>query len=154
MEEREETFTITVENGRVGLEGEYRYLDRAKDTGDLIARFSKHIGDVKLSFTRHDQPACQLGWNHKERMVELAGMGDCKWGLGGLGRAGADLASRWQTLDLPTTSKMAMRSSPTGRTDALPNRLSAKSSSQHSRKEETRSSRRRTPSSSPTRPPT
>lgn len=81
MEEREETFTINVENGRVALEGEYAHLERAKDLGDLIARFSKHIGDVKLSFTRHDQPACQLGWNHKERMIELAAMGDREWAL-------------------------------------------------------------------------
>lgn len=78
MEEREETFTIQVKKGRVELHGEQAFLRRAKDLGELISRFSDHVSDLNLTFTRHDQPACQLGWFHKERMVELAEVGDCK----------------------------------------------------------------------------
>ncbi|SGZ26582.1 BQ5605_C024g09945 [Microbotryum silenes-dioicae] len=62
MQEREETFTIQVKTARCSRE--------------LIARVSKHVPNVNLTFTRHDQPACQLGWFHKERMLELAGEGE------------------------------------------------------------------------------
>lgn len=78
MQEREETFTIQVRDGAVSLQGEQAFLRRAKDLGDLISRVSAAIPDLNLTFTRHDQPACQLGWFHKERMVELAGMGECQ----------------------------------------------------------------------------
>lgn len=78
MEEREETFTIRVTDGEVYEDGEQAFLRRAQDLGDLIARFSQHVPDVNLTFTRHDQPACQLGWFHKERMVELAALGECE----------------------------------------------------------------------------
>lgn len=78
MEVREDTFTISVTGGRVSLLGGQAYLRRAKDLGDLIGRFSAHLGDVNLTFTRHDQPAVQLGWYHKEKMTELAKMGECE----------------------------------------------------------------------------
>lgn len=77
MQQREETFTISVETGAIVLTGEQAFLRRAKDLGDLMSRFSAHVPDVNLTFTRHDQPACRLEWTHKERMIELAGMGDC-----------------------------------------------------------------------------
>lgn len=77
MEAREETFTIQIANGKVGLHGEQAFLRRAKDLGDLMARFSSHVGDTNFTFTRHDQPACQLGWYHKEKMLELAKLGEC-----------------------------------------------------------------------------
>ncbi|SGY20402.1 BQ5605_C016g08039 [Microbotryum silenes-dioicae] len=76
MQEREETFTIQVKDGEVFELGEQAQLKRAKDFRELIARVSKHVPNVNLTFTRHDQPACQLGWFHKERMLELAGEGE------------------------------------------------------------------------------
>ncbi|KAM0753092.1 hypothetical protein T439DRAFT_286471 [Meredithblackwellia eburnea MCA 4105] len=76
MQDREETFTISVLDGVVKLSGEQAFLRRAKDLGDLMSRFSTHVSDLNMTFTRHDQPACQLEWGHKERMIELAGMGE------------------------------------------------------------------------------
>lgn len=78
MQNREESFTIRVKDGKVEELGEQAALRRAKDLGDLIARFSAHVPDVNMTFTRHDQPACQLGWFHKERMNELADLGECE----------------------------------------------------------------------------
>lgn len=78
MEIREETFTISINSGKVTLTGEYAALQRAIDLGDLISRFSSHVGDVNLTFTRHDQPAVQLGWHQKEKMLELARTGECE----------------------------------------------------------------------------
>lgn len=80
MQDREETFTIKVTDGVVEETGEQAFLRRAKDLGDLIERFSAHVPDVNLTFTRHDQPACQLDWYHRDRMVELARLGECKFG--------------------------------------------------------------------------
>lgn len=77
MQAREETFTLSVLDGAVKISGEQAALRRAKDLGDLISRFSAHVPNINLTFTRHDQPACQLDWFHKERMVELARMGEC-----------------------------------------------------------------------------
>ncbi|GAA5996568.1 uncharacterized protein JCM10292_003058 [Rhodotorula paludigena] len=76
MEEREETFTIKIADGKVAETGEQAFLRRAKDLGDLIRRFSAYAPDVNLTFTRHDQPACQLDYFHRDRMVELADLGD------------------------------------------------------------------------------
>ena len=78
MQERAETFTIKVEDGKTREEGEQAFLKGAQDLTDLISRFSQHVPEVNLTFTRHDQPACQLDWYHKERMIELAQMGECK----------------------------------------------------------------------------
>lgn len=77
MQDREETFTILIENGKTLIQGEQAFLRRAKDLGDLIGRFSSQIPhDVEFTFTRHDQPAVQLSWFHKERLLELAKMGE------------------------------------------------------------------------------
>ncbi|BGP55771.1 hypothetical protein JCM8202v2_003378 [Rhodotorula sphaerocarpa] len=79
MQEREETFTIKVTDGVVEETGEQAFLRRAQDLGDLIDRFAAHVPDVNLTFTRHDQPACQVDWYHRDRMVELARLGEY-WG--------------------------------------------------------------------------
>lgn len=79
MQDRAETFTLKVEDGKTREEGEQAFLKRAKDLADLISRFSQHVPDVNMTFTRHDQPACQLDWYHKERMIELAQMGECEF---------------------------------------------------------------------------
>ncbi|GAA5896049.1 hypothetical protein JCM8208_007515 [Rhodotorula glutinis] len=79
MQERDETFTIQITDGKVAEVGGQAFLRRAKDLGDLIRRFSDYVPDVNLTFTRHDQPACQLDYYHRDRMVELAQLGE-SWG--------------------------------------------------------------------------
>lgn len=80
---REQTFTINVDpkaadEDRVFYTGEEAELKRASDLGELIATFAKDLpATVRLTFTKHDQPACQLGWEHKQRMIELADQGEC-----------------------------------------------------------------------------
>ncbi|KAM0791268.1 hypothetical protein ACM66B_005744 [Microbotryomycetes sp. NB124-2] len=78
MQAREETFTIRMEDGQVWEEGEQAFLRRAKDLRNLINRFAATIPDVELNmtFTRHDQPAVRLGWHHRERLKELAELGE------------------------------------------------------------------------------
>ena len=80
MQIREETFSINVKDGNTTISGEQAQLARARDLGNLIQRFSAHVPDINMTFTRHDQPACQLDWYHKERMIELAELGECEHG--------------------------------------------------------------------------
>lgn len=81
MQNRADTFTVRIVRGSVELEGEQAFLDRALDFGELVERFSSQVADINITFTRHDQPACQLDWFQKERMLHLASMGDCEfWG--------------------------------------------------------------------------
>ncbi|GAA6025765.1 hypothetical protein JCM10207_000786 [Rhodosporidiobolus poonsookiae] len=94
MQQREETFTIQVQNGEVAEVGEQAFLRRAKDLGDLIRRFSAHVPDVNLTFTRHDQPACQLDWFHKERMSELAQQSEY-WGPSDFTHSSDAALSNW-----------------------------------------------------------
>ena len=83
--ERAETFTLLVDPKRtdeykVTFHGEEAKLKRAKDLGDLVNRFAKDLpAIVNLTFTKHDQPACALGYQHKERLHELAAEGDCEY---------------------------------------------------------------------------
>ena len=82
---REQTFTITVDprardGERVSYSGEEAELERASDLGQIIDYFSASLPSVvNLTFTKHDQPACQLGWEHKQRMFELAEQGECSF---------------------------------------------------------------------------
>lgn len=84
MSIREQTFTININpsarpKDRVFYTGEEAKLKRASDLGEIIETFAKDLpSPVRLSFTKHDQPACQLGWEHKQRMIELAGQGECE----------------------------------------------------------------------------
>lgn len=80
MQVREETFTIRMQDGQVWEEGEQAFLRRAKDLRNLINRFASTVPhvEVNMTFTRHDQPAVRLGWHKRERMVELAELGECK----------------------------------------------------------------------------
>lgn len=81
--ERAETFTLLVDpkvpgKDKISFHGEERQLKRAKDLALVIDRFAKDLpGQVNLTFTKHDQPACALGYQHKERLMELAAEGDC-----------------------------------------------------------------------------
>ncbi|GAA6040182.1 hypothetical protein JCM8097_004167 [Rhodosporidiobolus ruineniae] len=94
MQDREESFTIQVLNGEVAETGEQASLRRAKDLGDLVRRFSSYVPDVNLTFTRHDQPAVQLDWYHKERMIELAQQGEY-WGASDYADSGDHRLSNW-----------------------------------------------------------
>ncbi|KAK4056641.1 hypothetical protein OIO90_002193 [Microbotryomycetes sp. JL221] len=78
MQQREETFTIRMQDGQVWEEGEQAFLRRAKDLRNLINRFAAMVPDLDLNmtFTRHDQPAVRLGWHHRERLKELAELGE------------------------------------------------------------------------------
>lgn len=81
---REQTFTIQVVpdvKGKTNVfySGEEAALARAHDLGDIIQYFAKDMpGRVNITFTKHDQPACQLGWEHKNKMIELAAEGECE----------------------------------------------------------------------------
>lgn len=82
--ERPETFTVLADPNiegdyKITYHGEEAKLRRAKDLGDLVNRFAKWLpATVNLTFTKHDQPACALGYQHKERLLELAAEGDCE----------------------------------------------------------------------------
>lgn len=82
--ERAETFTLLVDpkapgSDKISFHGEERQLKRAKDLGLVIDRFAKDLpAQVNLTFTKHDQPACALGYQHRERLLELAAEGDCE----------------------------------------------------------------------------
>lgn len=83
--EREETFTLHVDPSipgpdKIVITGEEYKLKRATDLAALINRFSADLpGWVNLTFTKHDQPACALGHQHKERLFELAAAGECAY---------------------------------------------------------------------------
>ena len=78
MQDREETFTLQIEDGKVYIAGEQAELSRAKDLGELLSRFSAYVPNLNLTMTRHDLPACRLGWYEKERLIELAELGECE----------------------------------------------------------------------------
>ena len=81
--ERAETFTLLVDPSRPGKQkitthGEEARLKRATDLAALLERFAMDLpAHMNLTFTKHDQPACALGYQHKERLLELAAEGDC-----------------------------------------------------------------------------
>ena len=82
--ERAETFTLMInpapkEEQKITTHGEEAHLKRATDLAALIEPFAKSLpGVVNITFTKHDQPACALGFQHKERLHELAAEGDCE----------------------------------------------------------------------------
>lgn len=79
MQDREHTFTLSIKDGRVSRHGEHAELRRAKDMANLLSKFSKHVpGEVNMTFIIDDQPAVMMGWNQKERMLELARQGECE----------------------------------------------------------------------------
>lgn len=79
MQDREHTFTLSIRDGRVSRHGQHADIQRAVDMASLLSRFSKHVpGEVNMTFIIDDQPAVMLGWNQRERMVELARQGECR----------------------------------------------------------------------------
>lgn len=82
--DRAETFTLNIDPNlpgehKITITGEEAKLKRATDLAALIERFSADLpGNVNITFTKHDQPACALGFQHKERLLELVSEGDCE----------------------------------------------------------------------------
>lgn len=83
--DRAETFTLNIDPSlsgehKITITGEEAKLKRATDLAALIERFSADLpGNVNITFTKHDQPACALGYQHKERLLELVSEGDCEF---------------------------------------------------------------------------
>lgn len=83
MQLREETFTISIDpmaktENKVTYSGQEASLERALDLGDLIESFAMKLpARADITFTRHDQPACSLSWEHKAKMLEMAQQGEC-----------------------------------------------------------------------------
>ena len=77
MQDRQHTFTLALSNGRVLRLGDHSELRRCSDLAAIIERFAKHIThEVNITFIIDDQPAIMLPWAEKNRMIELAGMGE------------------------------------------------------------------------------
>jgi len=76
MQVRDETFTLQIRNGKLDIIGPEHSLKRASDLGEIIKQFAGLVPDFQMTFTRHDQPAVQLEYAQKERMIELAEMGE------------------------------------------------------------------------------
>jgi hypothetical protein len=120
--ERAETFTLMVDPDRkedlkITIHGEEAHLRRATDLATLIERFSKWLpGMVNVTFTKHDQPACALGYQHKERLLELASEGDCM--LAAMNSACAQTLTMdvSQTSHRATSSDLKTQNYRTGRT--------------------------------------
>ncbi len=82
MKVRDETFTLEVRHGKVAITGPEKSLKRASDLAEILKQFAGLVPDFQMTFTRHDQPAVQLDYAQKERMIELAEMGERKQKLG------------------------------------------------------------------------
>ena len=79
MQDRDHTFTLSFTNGYVSRHGPHADNKRAKDMAQLMNKFAKFVpGQVNLTFVIDDNPAVMMGWNQKERMLELARQGECK----------------------------------------------------------------------------
>ncbi|EFP88072.2 uncharacterized protein PGTG_12519 [Puccinia graminis f. sp. tritici CRL 75-36-700-3] len=83
--ERPETFTLTINStAPVLISGKEGHLARAKDLAKLINLFvhllPQNSGSINhllnLTFTKHDQPAVQMTWPRKQKMVEMAEAGE------------------------------------------------------------------------------
>ncbi|OAV95361.1 hypothetical protein PTTG_05423 [Puccinia triticina 1-1 BBBD Race 1] len=83
--ERPETFTLTINSTNpVQISGKEGHLARAKDLAKLINLFahllppssSDPANIFNLTFTKHDQPAVQMTWARKQKMIEMADAGE------------------------------------------------------------------------------
>lgn len=82
MTEREHTFTLNIKDGKVTRTGIHSELRRATDMQKLIQPFAKFVpGEVNMTFIIDDNPAVMMGWNQRERMLELASQGECMCAL-------------------------------------------------------------------------
>ncbi|PLW07099.1 hypothetical protein PCASD_25404 [Puccinia coronata f. sp. avenae] len=80
--ERPETFTLTINSTNpVLITGKEGHLARAKDLAKLINLFVNQLPPsssqiFNLTFTKHDQPAVQMTWARKQKMIEMAEAGE------------------------------------------------------------------------------
>lgn len=78
MQDREHTFTLHIQSGKVSITGPFAHIRRAKDIADLISRFSETLPhDMSMTFIMDDQPAVMLEHERKTRMLEVAAQGEC-----------------------------------------------------------------------------
>ncbi|EGG11221.1 family 90 glycosyltransferase [Melampsora larici-populina 98AG31] len=83
--ERPETFTLSIpikSNQNVTISGPEAHLVRATDLANLINLFvdllplDEHQSVYNLTFTKHDQPAVQMTYSRKQKMLDLADAGE------------------------------------------------------------------------------
>ncbi|CAH7676894.1 family 90 glycosyltransferase [Phakopsora pachyrhizi] len=80
--ERPETFTLSVQDRKVRITGSEAKLARAKDLASLIEIFidklpiDDHSNLFNMTFTKHDQPAVQMTWSRKQKMNDMADLGE------------------------------------------------------------------------------
>ena len=78
MQDREHTFTLHIQSGKVSITGPFAHIRRAKDIADLISRFSETLPhDMSMTFIMDDQPAVMLEHERKTRMLEVSAQGEC-----------------------------------------------------------------------------
>ncbi|KNE93907.1 hypothetical protein PSTG_12710 [Puccinia striiformis f. sp. tritici PST-78] len=78
--ERPETFTLTISKPKTIISGGEGHLARAKDLAKLIDLFGAALPEnsarLNLTFTKHDQPAVQMTYSRKQKMIEMADAGE------------------------------------------------------------------------------
>ncbi|MBW0550226.1 hypothetical protein O181_089941 [Austropuccinia psidii MF-1] len=78
--ERPETFTISLKSNQLAISGTEAHLDRAKDFAKLLSLFVHQLPSddkiINMTFTKHDQPAVQMTWSTKQKMIDLADVGE------------------------------------------------------------------------------
>lgn len=81
MQEREHTFTLAMKPGhRTTAHGQWGHIRRATDIASLFDFFADEVPrDINTTFIVDDNPAVMLSYAQKDRMVELAGLGECEY---------------------------------------------------------------------------
>lgn len=81
MQDREHTFTaaMTPGNHRTTVHGQFADIRRATDIGSLLDYFAHDLPrPINMTFIIDDNPAVMLSYGQRDRMVELAGLGECE----------------------------------------------------------------------------
>jgi hypothetical protein len=80
MQDREHTFTIALHPKALqpDLYGPHANLKRASDLASLYTMFGSTIPEpINMTFVIDDNPAVMLPFSQKDRMNELADLGEC-----------------------------------------------------------------------------
>lgn len=79
LREDPNTFTATVVSGHLEIVGAHKDDKRAKNQGDLMKRWVKHVDNFNMTMSAHDGPSVILNHKVKERHITaaLAGKGAC-----------------------------------------------------------------------------
>lgn len=137
VQDRPESFTIHIDpdgellgGQTVTYQGPEASLKRATDLGDLIRRFAGELpAEIQMTFTKHDQPACLLTWEHKTKMLDRASEGECQCVpllLVSMSTLGAEARAVFQTLAFLTWWRSPRTTSAIGLRRAHPIRHFAK----------------------------